>query len=515
MKPSRISCLGFILVAVLAVMMVGVIGMTAGLSATRSYYTADEEQWLTENRQRQMVQAAPTINAYKYEGSTSGIVDFYDSDKPIAAPPIATGARESRVTADLKVSYKQQGGATVTAYDLQFNAAYLINNPAAQQVILDLVFPFPQNAAVLSEVNFEVDGVEPADVSYSMQYIRWRAVLEPGKDYKIEIHYRAEGVGSFGYGLPSAQRIRDFDLQVTIQGASEINIPESALGPTEQKDEDGKKSLTWRYNDVITNRSVQIELPARPSLAFAQKVEKLGDFFINLALAAPLMTVFFLLCLWVIARLESLRVAAENHVLLGIGFFLFYPLFIFSAGFLELPLAYIIALVVAGAMVLAYGVRVFSKRLAAIYLVPLLVVFFGLMTRALTVERFVDFGLMLVVSGVVLVALFMWRIGQARKLMATSPEPPAGPAPVVGQAPSTPATPVQEAAKPAPAQAPRPPSPERYCAHCGKRVEPGFKFCPHCGEDAQVLHKCAACGLEYIPAEGMPAYCPACGKKQS
>jgi predicted RNA-binding Zn-ribbon protein involved in translation (DUF1610 family) len=243
-------------------------------------------------------------------------------------------------------------------------------------------------------------------------------------------------------------------------------------------------------------------------------VEKLGDFFITLALAAPVLTVFFLLCLWVITRLESLRVAVENHVLLGIGFFLFYPLFIFSAGFLDVPVAFIIALVVAGAMVMVYGVRVFGRQLAAIYLVPLLVVFFGLMTRALTAQRFLDFGLMLVISSVALVALFMWRISQVRKLAAPVEEAVAVAVPVVEQAPPADVAPAQETAKPTPTKAPRPPSPERYCAHCGQRVEASFKFCPHCGEDALVMRRCTACGLEYIPAEGLPAFCPACGKKQ-
>jgi predicted RNA-binding Zn-ribbon protein involved in translation (DUF1610 family) len=55
---------------------------------------------------------------------------------------------------------------------------------------------------------------------------------------------------------------------------------------------------------------------------------------------------------------------------------------------------------------------------------------------------------------------------------------------------------------------------ERYCVYCGQRIGSSFKFCPQCGQGAQVMRQCAKCGLDYIPAEEMPSYCPSCGEKQ-
>ena len=144
-----------------------------------------------------------------------------------AAKPVALGAQESHITADMDVRYKDKNGATVTAYDLRFAAAYVIANPDAQQSIaVEMNFPFPQTAAVLSEVTFTVDGREPDGVTYSMQGVQWKTVLTPSQARKIEVRYRAEGVGSFGYSVPQSQRMKDFDLRVTIRGAQEIKIPE-------------------------------------------------------------------------------------------------------------------------------------------------------------------------------------------------------------------------------------------------------------------------------------------------
>ena len=505
-KSFRPGCMSIVLILILLSMMVGSIGLTSQLP--RRVYTTEQETWLAENAQRRVKQSAPEFNYFQFSAL---------SDRSPATPvkPVAFGARESHITADIDVRYKEKDGATVTAYDLRFAATYLIANPDAQQAsTVEMNFPFPQTAAVLSDVTFAVDGSEPSGVTYSMQSINWKATLEPGQERQVEVRYRAEGVGSFGYGVPQSQRMRDFDLRVTIRGAQEIQLPESALEPTARQDVAKESVLTWRYLNTITNRNVQVELPARPRLAFAQRVEQLGPFFLQLALAAPLLTGLFLLCWLVIARLESLRVAHEQTVLMGIGFFLFYPLFIFSAGFVQVSLAFAIALIVAGALVVGFSVRVLGGRLVTVYVIPLLIIFYGLLTRGLTEPRYL--GLMLVISSVMLVALFMWRISR-RKPQAAIVEEAKPEMPVEEVKPTAP---VQEAQPEAPVEEAKPaPAPlvekvERYCVHCGQRTESSFRFCPQCGKSAQATRQCSRCGLEYIPAGDMPSYCPACGEKQ-
>ena len=510
-KPLQLGCSSVVLIVILLSMMAGLIGFTQGMP--RRVYTTEQQVWLRENSGRQVNQLAPEVN-YSLFSAVAG-------DKATAPKPIAFGARESHITADMNVRYKEKDGATVTAYDLRFAATYLIANPDAQKAsMVEMSFPFPQTAAVLSEVTFTVGGVEPSDVTYSMQSIQWKATLEPGQEQKVEVRYRAEGVGSFAYSVPPSQRMKDFDLQVTLHGAQDINVPEAALAPTARQDSAKESVLTWRYINTITNRNVQVELPARPKLAFAQRVEKLGQFFMQLALAAPLLTVLFLVCWLVIGRLEALQVAHEHTALLGIGFFLFYPLFIFLAGFVDLSLAFAIALLVAGALVVGYGVRVLGGRLVTVYLIPLLIIFYGLLTRGLTEPRYL--GLMLVISSVALAALFMWRFGRRKQPVVAQATPveevkPVAPVKEIKQ----PAL-VQEANVEAPVAETEPDASQaddveetkRYCVHCGQQTASSFRFCPQCGQGTQVTRQCARCGLEYIPAGDMPSYCPACGQKQ-
>jgi len=507
-KSLRPGCLSIVLILILLGMMVGLIGLTVQLPSR--VYTTEQQKWLSYNSTRQVNQIAPEVNYRLFSADAIGLT---------AVPkPISFGARESHITANIDVHYKDHEGATVTAYDLRFAATYLVVNPDAQHAItLEMIFPFPQTAAVLSEVTFIVDGTEPPGVTYSMQGINWKAALDPGQERKVEVRYRAEGVGSFGYGVPSSQRMSDFDLRVTIRGAQKINIPESALEPTARQDAaqnaTNETVLSWRYLNTITNRNVQVELPALPRLAYAQRVERLGQFFMQLALAAPLLTALFLLCWLAAMRLESLRVAREHLVLLGIGFFLFYPLFIFSAGFMDLPLAFVVSLVVAGALVVGYVVRAIGKQMVTIYLVPLLIVFYCLLTRGLTAPRYL--GLMLVISAVVLAALFMWRVSRHKPQAAASVAPveEAEPTTVAQEEQVAPVAeknpvPVEEAEQTLPHDAE---DTERYCAHCGQRIESSFQFCPQCGKGTQVTRQCAKCGLEYIPAGEMPSFCPACG----
>ena len=499
-KSLRPGCLSIVLILILLGMMAGLIGLTIQLPS--GVYTTEQQEWLSYNSARQVNQLAPEVNYRLF------------SDMAAVPKPVAFGARESHITADMDVRYKDHEGATVTAYDLRFVATYLVANPDAQHPItLEMNVPFPRTAAVLSEVTFAVDGTEPPGVTYSMQGINWKAAFDPGQERKVEVRYRAEGVGSFGYGVPPSQRMSDFDLRVTIRGAQKINIPESALAPTARQDAANETVLSWRYLNTITNRNVQVELPALPRLAYAQRVDRLGQFFLQLALAAPLLTALFLLFWLAATRLESLRVAREHTMMLGIGFFLFYPLFIFSAGFMDLPLAFVISLIVAGALVVGYVVRAIGSQMVTIYLVPLLIVFYCLLTRGLTAPRYL--GMMLVISAVVLAALFMWRVSRHK------PQAAAIAAPVEEEKPTTVAeekqvaptaeeiaAPVEEAEQTLPHDAE---DTQRYCAHCGQRIESSFQFCPRCGKDAQVTRQCERCGLEYIPTGEMPGFCPACG----
>jgi hypothetical protein len=222
----------------------------------------------------------------------------------------------------------------------------------------------------------------------------------------------------------------------------------------------------------------------------------------------------------VIARLEALRVAHEHTALLGIGFFLFYPLFIFLAGFVDLSLAFAIALLVAGALVVGYGVRVLGGRLVTVYLIPLLVIFYGLLTRGLTEPRYL--GLMLVISSVALVALFMWRFSRRKPPVVEQAAPGEEAKPAAPVKEIQPPALVREATVEAPVQEAEPDAArdsdveetKRYCVHCGQQTARGFRFCPQCGQGTQMTRQCAHCGLEYIPAGEMPSYCPACGEKQ-
>ena len=142
-KSFRPGCLSIVLILILLGMMVGLIGLTVQLP--RRVYTTEQQQWLSYNSTRRVNQLAPEVNYRLFVMDASG---------PTALPkPVAFGARESHITADMDVHYKDHEGATVTAYDLRFAATYLIVNPDAQHAItMEMNFPFPQTAAVLSEV---------------------------------------------------------------------------------------------------------------------------------------------------------------------------------------------------------------------------------------------------------------------------------------------------------------------------------------------------------------------------
>jgi len=484
LKRGAVVLVNGVLLLVLGSLLAAYLVLVSDLPAR--VYTVEERAFLAYNDARRVAQLAPTWNVVMPGG---------------VAMPMHLPGQDSRVRATLVARQEEQGGVSVTAYDLEFRGEYHLAHTEALSTTVALFFPFPRNLETLHEVRFAVDGAEPADARYSTQGIHWETILEAGEEHQIEISYQAGGADSFSYGLQHEQRA-DVDVIVRVVGLTGSEVSEASLPASGHEATDEGEVWTWHYPLLIADRDIQLALPT--ALSFAQRVAALEDDYRLLAGLAPLLTGGFLASLAGVLYLSEVRLRVTSYLLIGCGLALFYPLLTFLSGTIALPLAAVLALLLVSAPVLAFVGWTAGRQRAVWQTALLLAIFLGFFSLGMLTPWH---ELLLTAGGLLLISTFMVLYARHRASVPPEPEPaPASEQDVAEPQPSpadTPA-PVEEA----------PAAPDEvHCPYCARRLEEDYQFCPNCGHDTGHLQRCAACGRQQlVPAEIERAHCLYCGE---
>jgi len=231
--------------------------------------------------------------------------------------------------------------------------------------------------------------------------------------------------------------------------------------------------------------------------------------FAGLSFLAPALMVSFLACLAMALRLSEVRLRLEHYLLMGLGFFLFYPLLIFLASILGLTAAAVLSLLVIGGLVLVFLRKVESGPRPWVYAAFLLAVFLGLFSLGLLTRWR---GLLLTAGGILLVGFFMQL---AARLRAKEPASP----PVSLEEGETTAVEVEpevevksELEVEETAEQAMEETFEKFCPRCGRCLLPDYTFCPGCGHDERAFLGCQHCGRQHYATDRESlAFCPSCG----
>jgi hypothetical protein len=463
-------------------------------------YTPSQRHFIEENVYKNISQMPVQVNFEALAG---------------ALMPTSIGALDNHISAELEVRYEDREGVTLTFYDLDFVGLYRIANTTqattinseteaselSASITAELFFPFPGTVDMLHNVQFLVDGEEPADVQYSLQGIRWQTTLSPQEEREVEVRYKAKGVGSFAYSLDHNRRIRNLDAEIKVRGVAGTEVSNHALAPSAHTPGDDGDVFSWRYQGLIADQDIAIELPARLSLS--QKVEKMSPLFTGLSFLAPALMVSFLACLALALRLSEVRLRLEHYLLMGLGFFLFYPLLIFLASVLGLTAAAALSLLVIGGLILVFLRKVESSPQIWVYAALLMVVFLGLFSLGLLTRWR---GLLLTAGGILLVGFFMQLAARFE-----AKEPISSPASLEEEGPTVVEAKVEAEVEETAEQVIEE-SFEKFCPRCGRGLLPDYTFCPGCGHDERAFLGCQHCGRQhYATDKENLAFCPSCG----
>jgi hypothetical protein len=286
-------------------------------------------------------------------------------------------------------------------------------------------------------------------------------------------------------------------------GLQGSEVPQFSLPTTDVTNLKEGELFTWQYDDLIPNRDIQINLPARQS--FAQRVAQLQNDFRTLGNWAPILIGFFLASLAILLRFADVHLPFESYMLIGFALALFYPMLTFLSGLLDVILAAILSWVIVSVLVVIFLGLTVGWRKTWWRAGLLLVIYLGIFSLGMLTPWY---RLLTTVGGLLLVATFM--ITYARRTVPSEPEPMPELKPVEEPKPESipefsPSFPPEEADASEPIRA--------YCPQCGRDRGDDYAFCPGCGYATKGLHCCKSCGHEqHIFPEAEKTYCLHCGE---
>lgn len=481
-------------------------------------------------------QAAPQFRQQAYSPAremavASGAPPFTVASAWQQAQPIAP--TETKVTTTFKVSYTPEGKERVEriyipTYEADFKGEYTIVNETEKPVLITLQFPFPQTAGTLSKVDMMVDGHAPAVAQYRLEGINWSTEFKPKEKKKATITYQAKGVQDYRYVLDHAVRYRRFAFAMQVQGVDSLEFPKSCMTPTgKEKTGESDWTVEWNRDNLITKYDIGIDIPIKPSLYDPWKQ------LANLTRYSPLLMLLFLACVYSASTIRGSRSAVQHYPLLGIGFFLYYPLMLYLAVHLPFQASILIGVLIVVPLVLYFTGKLVAPGFASVAGVIFLLIFYILPPEA---QLFTKFRTLLILGAVLgLIAYFMVALkpnleepgeedsgdqdggepsveesedfppAEAEQAMGSSTAkvtPAEGPHPTAALEP--------EAVPSEPA--PPPLAPTRFCAYCGAGVKKEFSFCPTCGKGQDIFLSCCQCGQEFVRSGAADfSHCPACG----
>ena len=170
------------------------------------------------------------------------------------------------IKVDLKTSHILHKLKVHTIFSADFKGRYLFRNDNPELGRVRLFFPFPLGTTQARNASLKIDQgegrfAEPPEVQYSLAGIGWSGPLEYGRTVKAEVTFGAQGSDRFVYQGPGAGRAESFNMTIVADRLPDDAVPADALQPTQMD----KRSVTWKYDNLITNRGIIVDLPGATS----------------------------------------------------------------------------------------------------------------------------------------------------------------------------------------------------------------------------------------------------------
>lgn len=305
----------------------------------------------------------------------------------------------SNVAVNLAVDYRKKGLVYHTGYNANFTGQYTIHNPENEKIYLSFIFPYPTKPGegLLRNIKLLVNGEEDVkDTEYQPTLVLWTGLLEAGKSLEITVIYDGRGLNQFEYGFEPARQINNFSMEITVQGAKDLDYAESTMPPTETPQERPKgKTLSWKLDRALTQSNIGVILPDKLNVSKQLNI---------MTYRAPAFFMLFLISLLITFILSGITPNFIQVAIISVTYCAFYPLFAYLTVYIDLIFAFMIAFGVIGLLIFNY-LRILHTMRIALAVVIAYTFYLGITSIAALLPMYT--GLILTIEGVILIGIIM------------------------------------------------------------------------------------------------------------
>lgn len=280
-------------------------------------------------------------------------------------------------------------------YVANFEGNFTLQNPYDKDVELSFVMPVPGNGGLVSNLMLTVDGKEPKDVIYTLQYIKWTGKFKADETKNIKVSYCARGIGGYYYIPAQDVKINKLDFNMVVKGQDKLTLASNTLPVTEENSNTGEHIFKWNLNNLVTNMNIGVELSDRTGTTN----------FYQLFRFAPFLWFLFLIGIIISAYASKLQLKPLSVFLISIAYGLFYPLVLCLNSYFEAKLAFLSAFLICGLLIINYLKVIANTRFAIFAGFGLFALFIGLPGIAIIFPYHA--GIIITLACIIAVALLM------------------------------------------------------------------------------------------------------------
>jgi hypothetical protein len=345
---------------------------------------------------------------------------------------------QSHVKVDLDTQYRRRGLVEMPCYEALFTGDYAFKNPSSEPAFVAFAvgLPVKGESLMLRDLKLLVGAApgalaeDQAHTNYSdPERIVWTGQLAGGATGHFQFSYQARGLERFGYArggamvchgsgctAEGAKPVTQFKLELNVRGArGALDRLPGWMAPTGENPGVDSTQLVWNVDRLLTVMDLGVVLPDNRGVSVAMA---------KLMANAPFFYLLFAVGLLYALRNVGSRARALHVLGLSGGYFLYYPLATYLTGYLPWAAACAVAFV--GVTILAVlHVRQFLSGGEAAQVGLVQTFFLGAPAMAYLFP--VHTGLILVISGFVVLGLALQAVGAMARRVVEEPERPALP----------------------------------------------------------------------------------------
>jgi len=285
------------------------------------------------------------------------------------------------ITLDAAMNYRKRGLIYFSGFEFGFHGNYAVSNPEPHDI--DIVFVFPvhadKNRILLSDRTFLVNG-EPApiDLDEVTDKMVWTGRLAAGKSVEFEIAFNGRGLDLFTYQLDPSLPVREFDLDVRIQGGDNYDYAAGVVPAHTVAVGDDEARLAWHFPSLESGVPVGVTLPSERSYD--------GIILTMIRRSWAVFLLFFAAVVGLSLHFER-RLQRHESYLIAASYAFFFVLLPYLAAYMHFYLGYILASLAIGGLLHVHLVRIFSTAARA-HVIGLILALLVLPTLAVILQNY-------------------------------------------------------------------------------------------------------------------------------